>query len=679
MQVEVIDNKIGIPAGWFMQACGVKKNTYQSLVRRKHLILLDRGGGVGRSAIIRWSNMPERFKTIILQHGNPESAVRGNAITPYLREDTAARKYFADYLLPDDRSLPLDTQIEYTDTAIILNAVGEALNRAKSVSRALNGKAKKSSMWEILSDCVTDLRVQYRHDLPAHPRRLEEKYRKYKVEGYRFLVHPNFCNQVTRIVDKKLERLLLSLYCMGNKPYGSWVLDYYLQFLSGAIELADTQTGEYFERGNFTDKNGAPLMVSESTVRNYINNPANRVIIDSMRMSYHRFGSFVRPHYHRENALYGLSKISLDDRDLPRKMHNGNRVKAYYAYDVASGVLIGASYSVKKNSDLFIDCLRDAFRFIDRNGWGMPAEAEVENHLVRQYEDDLMRAGVVFSFVRWCAPTNSQEKHAEQFNRQKKYGHEKRYQESIGRWYAKDKSNQTEGERVYDDATDKYIIKEKTYDYERLVADDRFTIEDYNNGLHRDQKRYPGKTRMQVLVENLNPNLNHFDRPVLSRYIGEKTDTTIRRNMYCRVQYADYMLASSDVLRQLAPGNYGVQAYYLPEEDGSIKEVYLYQNDTFLCTATGIKKFTTAQAEWTGADDAAMTEQAKYIAQFDKSTKEGKEEKIARGIKIFQVEPAAIREIVPELVEVCETEDESLDELINRYTVGNTERALEMV
>jgi hypothetical protein len=287
------------------------------------------------------------------------------------------------------------------------------------------------------------------------------------------------------------------------------------------------------------------------------------------------------------------------------------------------------------------------FRFIDRNNWGVPLEAEVENHLVRKYEEDLMKANTLFAFVRWCAPTNSQEKHAEQFNRQKKYGYEKRYQDGIGRFYAKNESSRTEGERVYDETNDKYVFKEITYDYDRLVADDRATIVAYNNSLHRDQKRFFGKTRMDVLRENMNPDLRKPRRPVLARYIGECADTTIRRNMYCRVQYADYMLPSADILSKMAPGDYGVKAYYIPCDDDSIEEVYLYQNDKYLCPACKIKKFTTATAEWAECDDEAMTSQAKYISHFDKSIKDGKENKIK---KVEIIEPRALLPEIP-----CET------------------------
>ena len=421
-----------------------------------------------------------------------------------------------------------------------------------------------------------------------------------------------------------------------------------------------------------------------------VNAPENRVLIDSIRMSYHKFGALSRPHHHRHNAVYSLSKVSLDDRDLPRKMHDGSRVKAYYAYDVCSGIIIGAAYSRKKNTDLYIGCLRDMFRFLDRHGLGLPLEMEVENHLVNQFEDDLMRAGNLFPFVRWCAPTNSQEKHAEQFNRAKKYGYEKRYQDGIGRWYAKLPVNQTEGERFYNDQTDRYEIKEKTYSYEQLVADDMDMIEAYNNGLHRDQKTYPGKTRMQVFLENLNPELKPMNRSLLLRYIGHHTSTTIQRNQYVQVQYADYQLEDLSMLKRLKPGNYSVDAYWLDDTDGTIGEVYLYQNGQYVGKAAQIATFTTAQAEWTEADTAAMTEQSKYISKFDKFVREGKDN--IANIKVLPAEmPEGLGETLQGSVggEVGSASfvppasprpaDDDLDALMEKYSAADyREYAIEM-
>lgn len=71
-------------------------------------------------------------------------------------------------------------------------------------------------------------------------------------------------------------------------------------------------------------------------------------------------------------------------------------MKAYYAYDVASGCIVGYAYNRLKTADLFLDCVRNMFQTIERNGWYMPAQVEVEHHLVNNFADGLMKAGVVF-------------------------------------------------------------------------------------------------------------------------------------------------------------------------------------------------------------------------------------------------------------------------------------------
>lgn len=98
-------------------------------------------------------------------------------------------------------------------------------------------------------------------------------------------------------------------------------------------------------------------------------------------MSWTTFMHEQRPHVHRESPEYSFSKVSFDDRDLPRKLKDSKqRPKAYYAYDVASQCVVGFSYSRKKDVDLVVDMFRNMFRLIERNGWGIPAQVEVENH-----------------------------------------------------------------------------------------------------------------------------------------------------------------------------------------------------------------------------------------------------------------------------------------------------------
>jgi len=262
------------------------------------------------------------------------------------------------------------------------------------------------------------------------------------------------------------------------------------------------------------------------------------------------------------------------------------------------------------------------FQFLERNHLGQPAEVEVEHHLVKQFENDLMRAGMIFPFVRWCNPGNSQEKRAEHFNRAKKYGFEKRYQVGIGRFTSKLEANRPKQTGEWNE--NGMRIKEKTYTFDELVADDRQTISDYNTALHPNQKLYPGKTRLEVLTENQNPKLQNLNKSLLYRYIGNETKTTIRRNMYMTVQGSKFQLSSPNIIDMLEPGNYNVVAYWMPNNDGNIETVYIYQNGLFVDTCSQIERYNEAKAEQTERDQEAYTNQSKYVSKFDAKVKQGR-------------------------------------------------------
>ena len=373
---------------------------------------------------------------------------------------------------------------------------------------------------------------------------------------------------------------------------------------------------------DFTDKDGNPLVLSPATVANYLNNPKNKALRAKLHMSQWDFNNAYRPYHLRSIGEFSLSKVSLDDRDLPRPMKDGNRVKAYYAYDVVSGAVVGYAYNRYKTTELFLDCMRNMFQTLDRNGMYIPAELEVEHHLVSDFADGLMQAGTVFPLIRWCNPGNSREKRAEHKNREKKYGVEKRTQVGIGRWWAKLEANRPKEEKVYDEKNNTYKVK--AYSYEELVADDIRAIQTFNAQPHPNQKRYPGMSRWDVLCAHQNPNLAPWDKAVLYRFIGQHTETTIRQNTYCTVMYNQYGLPSPEIIEKLEPRNYKVDAYYLPDADGTINEVYIYQNGRYIATCKPVARYNENTAEQTEYDKAAYTEQSKYVAQFDKMMKDGK-------------------------------------------------------
>ena len=628
---EYYDGKVGVRLCFIVsdaERChheSVKILTYSAYEKRARRIAdfrLRKGLGRGNDVLVAFSKLNYLEQQLVVNaFGDPNEVTPKHQFKSFIFPDDKALAFYSAHRLKDGRPLRPKVVVEYTTNAQILNACHTISTNNAAKRRALNNSADRK-IWDKFAECIQNLdKKEFPHTLPSNPEILKRKYRNYKKDGYMSLIHKGFCNDNSRVVTFDIERLILSLYVQSNNPYVTEVYDNYMRFLAGDIDIYDYETGEIYDRNQFYE-NGLPITLSEATIRNYVNQPTNRAIVDKFRMDSLTYQSIHEPHVNRHHARFSLSKISLDDRDLPRKMANGNRVKAYYAYDVTSGCVIGASYSQSKTTDLFIDCLRDMFRFLDKKGFGMPMQAEVEHHLVNTYKDDMMKAGVLFPFVRWANAGNSQEKWAETGNRLKKYGYEKRYQDGIGRWYAKNRANKTKVEKVFDEANNTY--KEKTYTYERLVADDMDMVEKYNNGLHPNQKKYKDMTRMQVLEMCVNQNLAQIDRPLLTKFIGDSVDTTIRRNQYVQVQYAKYVLPSPDVLDNLASGNYGVKAYYLKNDLGEIDEVFLYQNEVFLCKAAKVETFNDANAEWGDQDAEAYTEQMKYISGFRKKIKDGK-------------------------------------------------------
>lgn len=593
---------------------------YKQLASRGKINVVRNGRGQGGYALVEIATMPLRFRERIKRkYGDLEAEILKNWFGTHFHVDAKAREFYTKFRFENGESLPPERIQEYTVNASVIEAV-----LAVMADRVLMRKAMKGGPvnWGEMCGAISYYQSEFGHTLPLSANRFKKRVHDFKAHGYESLISGKFLNQNRRKVTYGIERLLLAIDAQPEQPFNTTVWEQYNQFLQGGLELFDPDTGEVLNPADFTDKDGNPIVLSPTTVAAYLNKPANKALRAKLHMSQWDFNNSYRPYHLRHAGEYSLSKVSLDDRDLPRPMKDGVRVKAYYAYDVVSGAVVGYAYNRLKTAELFLDCMRNMFQTLERGGMYIPAELEVEHHLVSDFADGLMQAGVVFPLIRWCNPGNSREKRAEHFNRQKKYGVEKLTQVGIGRWWARLEVNRPKEEKVYDEKNNTWKVKAYTFD--ELVADDIRAIGEYNNQLHPNQKRYPGMTRWDVLCRTQNPNLRPWDKAVLYRYIGEHTETTIRQNAYLTVNYEQYRLSSPEVIGRLAARNYKVDAYWLADADGKVDEVYIYQNGRLVDTCKRVVRYNEATAEQTEADKAAYTEQAKYVAKFDKMMKDGK-------------------------------------------------------
>lgn len=611
--VEYYEGRLCIPAKELVERGLVSEANYKKMAIRKKLDIARTARGLGNYALVAVDTLPAAMKEAVKRAYPNLRIVR---LVNWVREnydyDQRAYAFFSDPA-QCGVELPRRHVREYTVNAGVISAAVALYNSAKA-QHTVMGEAYD---WDMMAEAIDVLKQEYGHTLPTSTLRFRKKVAEFKKKGYACLISGKFGNQSARKVDHKTERLILGLAVLPNKPFNSNVHDMYLSFVCGELEVYDPETGELFCPDDFTLKNGEPKTLSEGTINNVLNAPKNKLMVEHALSTYTTFMHEQMPHMHRHSGRFSLSQITMDDVDLTRKLKDTKqRVHAYYAYDVVSQCVIGASYGRKKDESLVVACFRDMFRTIARHGWGIPAGIEVENHLMSQYRDGFLRAGEVFPFVHFCAPQNSQEKYAEPLNGAKKRSIIHKNHMGIGRFYGKGKWRQ-EYKKVSDEWNDTYEDREY-FTWEELVADDRADSAEWNNTLHPDQKRYPGMTRWQVLVANVNPTLLPYDARTLARHIGEAVETSVRRNSTVRVAHEDWWLSNTAALERLAPNNYKVTAYYLPDEEGGPTDVYLYQGDRYIDKVERVETFNRVMAEQTDEDVVKFIEQQKKVAGFRK-------------------------------------------------------------
>lgn len=422
----------------------VTRSNYDKLVQRGKFHVLRPGRGKDNCALIDLDSIqkyrPEIHSQIIQMYPPTERAY--NLLTDLVCTDQKALDFFTLHRKPNGKSLKAERQLLYYNNAIILNACLRFENQHIS-------RRKLNWIWTQLANAVAAFE-EYEHNLPTFWRNLKDNAYEYKEKGYYALLHGNEGNQNSLLRSEELDWLIVSIYCMPNNPFQSDVYGLYKRFMLGKLEVVNMTTGELYEPEQFY-KNGKEVIISEATVRNILNDPQFKAVVNMKRLNHSDYNKEFRPHAHRAKPMYSLSKVSMDDYDIPQKMHDGKSVKAYYVFDVASDAIIGVAYSKLKNDSLFMECMRNMFSTLHRNNCGVPLEVEVEHHLVNQHKDTFMQAGKLFNHVRWCNPGNSQEKRAEHLIKKKKYQFAKKHQANIGRWYAKSKAYRSKTNKVYDE------------------------------------------------------------------------------------------------------------------------------------------------------------------------------------------------------------------------------------
>jgi len=208
--MEYYNNVLCVQAGWLYEDTGlITENTYKHMVSRKQINVVRRGC-LNTPALVAYDSIPERFRRLIEEKcGDPRKAITINLLQDKIEADPKANEYYSEYLLPNKHHLPAKVQIEYYTNAILLNACHRMISDRKSFRRSRGGSAPR--MWDELARLIEDLTsATYPHTLPTHPRRLEDRYKRYQAEGYQSLIHKNFCNKSAAKVNDDIKESMLT-------------------------------------------------------------------------------------------------------------------------------------------------------------------------------------------------------------------------------------------------------------------------------------------------------------------------------------------------------------------------------------------------------------------------------------------------------------------------------------
>ena len=577
----------------------------------------------------------------------------------FVEIDPDVRDFFDTYRKPNGQPLSLEDVLEHTSCASILKSLKEQKDNVESNRKGFGvRKVPKGEMWQQMFELYTKAAMEYNCRQFGNIRYFERVFKRYCNEGAKSLLSGKIGNDSTRIVSRKMANLFLALYRMQDKPFVEQVHSDYISFVNGSHEIYDVETGEVFAPEDFRNKAGRPLEVSKATIWNYLKDVVNLTAIYEDRNGNFDYTDKMRPKHNRKPGQFSMSKITIDDVALSRKSVRG-WVYKYQATDVVSGYIFRPAYIVGKPTiETVEECLRNMFCEALELGLPIGGQLDAEHHLIQ----DMEWLSEVFPFIYFNPSAWS--KRAEHTNRQLKYGVSKKNGHSRGRWYSKHEAFRCVRNKVKGD----YL--EPEYQPQTIVSDDLSDIDEYNNQLHPRQKTYPGMTRRDVLLQFMNPNIVSAERWRLYRYIGNMESCTIYNNDYVKVANGEFELIDFEALKQLKPNNYKVEAYWLPEEDGSVKRVYLYQGDNYIGEAVNREQYRYNEntIEQTDEDRANMLHQQKRAARFDKMIRDRKSEigrvgkmKATTSTYIANIETDIVESEQPKGYEVTAEMDNSID------------------
>ena len=201
----------------------IPEGTYNTMRARGKFSVYGRGGN-GSAVLIDYESLPEGYKEKVkAYYGDPYEYASKQPILDSIEPNPEAERFFLDFMLPNGAKLPNSdkdvdgkTRINYVkrykENAEWLDMLVRMTLDKRTLKKELN--ISLAAFWESAAYLIKTRKVS----LPGNARRLKDKTKQYKNEGYECLVetHKFGNNHSEKVSDEEARAVLLKLLCHKN-------------------------------------------------------------------------------------------------------------------------------------------------------------------------------------------------------------------------------------------------------------------------------------------------------------------------------------------------------------------------------------------------------------------------------------------------------------------------------
>lgn len=453
-------------------------NCYKSLKRRKGIIVVRDGKGLGNQALIEYSSLPEKYKEAVkAKYGDPER-IMSRENEPLVM-DYAAYLYFSQLRI-GGRTLSDKLRDEYYLNASVLNRLIENMNGQKMGRNA--GNNRTAINWDGIYQENERLYEVYGHTLPRS-RRIRETIKAYQKDGYASLVSGKVGN---------VNRTKLSL----SSPQGRWVI---AQMRSRYPYKSYQDIFDEYQ--TIYESKGWKPIDSIQTFRDFLDDPKVKHMWADVKQGELVLRQAVQ--YQHDTMMptvsgmltYGdATKLNLYYKAYVNGKYRVATTMAYEVIDACSEVFLGCAIGSEENFELTYRAYRNAIEFFGHK----PYENVTDGQGGTRRDDAQWFFSNLAMVSRYAAPYHGNSKIIESA-----FG---RMQSQVLRKY----DNYTGGNITAHSDRSKVDLEYIEANVSTLPTFDEMVTQymtgrdEWNHSLHPNQELYPGMTRMEVFEASIN-------------------------------------------------------------------------------------------------------------------------------------------------------------------------------